>query len=120
MRGLKLKAALPQEAEEISLDPQDWDQARRQAHRMLDDILDHIEDIRLEPVWRPMPQTVRAQFRDNLPKDPQPLSEIHKQFMEQVLPYGGGNLHPGFMGWVQGRGHGSRHACRNACWRAQR
>jgi aromatic-L-amino-acid/L-tryptophan decarboxylase len=104
MRGLKLKAALPQEAEEISLDPQDWDQARRQAHRMLDDILDHIEDIRLEPVWRPMPQTVRAQFRDNLPKDPQPLSEIHKQFMEQVLPYGGGNLHPGFMGWVQGGG----------------
>ena len=29
---------------------------------------------------------------------------VHADFLRDVLPYAGGNLHPGFMGWVQGAG----------------
>jgi aromatic-L-amino-acid/L-tryptophan decarboxylase len=87
------------------LDPEDWPQARLQAHRMLDDLLDHLETLRSGPVWRPMPAQVRASFDAPLPLDPRPLAEVHQEFLHHVLPYGTGNLHPGFMGWVHGGGN---------------
>jgi aromatic-L-amino-acid decarboxylase len=87
-----------------SLDPDDWTQLRGQAHRMLDDMLDYIADIRDRPVWTPMPQTVRQHFSAEIPRHPAPLADVHREFMEYVLPYAGGNVHPGFMGWVQGGG----------------
>ena len=87
-----------------SLDPQDWTQLRAQAHRMLDDMLDYVAQIRERPVWAPMPQEVRDHFRAGIPAEPTPLQEVHREFMEYVLPYAGGNVHPGFMGWVQGGG----------------
>jgi aromatic-L-amino-acid/L-tryptophan decarboxylase len=86
------------------LDPEDWDETRRQAHRMLDDMLDHIRHIRDEPVWRPMPKDTRAGFRTPLPQAGQPLEDIHSEFLSDILPYGSGNTHPRFMGWVQGAG----------------
>jgi len=86
------------------LDPADWNETRRQAHRMLDDMLDHIQNIRQQPVWQPMPQETRAEFRAPLPAAAQPLEDIHTQFLSSILPYGSGNTHPRFMGWVQGAG----------------
>ena len=93
------------ESDSPGLDPEDWPQARRQAHRMLDDMLDHLEGLRTGPVWRPMPDAVRAGFDAPLPLEPTPLGRVHQEFLEQVLPYGTGNLHPGFMGWVHGGGN---------------
>ena len=43
-----------------TLDPQDWDEIRAQGHRMLDDMIDYIATIRERPVWRPIPDEVRA------------------------------------------------------------
>jgi glutamate/tyrosine decarboxylase-like PLP-dependent enzyme len=77
---------------------------RLQAHRMLDDMLDHIEHIGERPVWTPMPAKMRAHFRSELPHIPTTLAAVHREFLEFILPYGGGNVHPGFMGWVQGGG----------------
>jgi aromatic-L-amino-acid/L-tryptophan decarboxylase len=71
---------------------------------MLDDILDYIQNIRTRPVWQPIPQTVRAQFRVPLPPEPQKLEEVHAEFMQAILPYAAGNVHPSFMGWVHGAG----------------
>jgi glutamate/tyrosine decarboxylase-like PLP-dependent enzyme len=87
-----------------SLDPEDWTQTRAQAHRMLDDMLDYIAYIRDRPVWVPVPETVRENFRSEIPRTATPLEAVHREFMEFVLPYAGGNVHPGFMGWVQGGG----------------
>jgi aromatic-L-amino-acid decarboxylase len=87
-----------------SLDPQDWTQLRAQAHRMLDDMLDYLANIRERPVWVPMPQEARDHFRAGIPRAPAPLEDVHREFMDYVLPYAGGNVHPGFMGWVQGGG----------------
>ena len=48
----------------------DWEKFRKQAHRMLDDMLDYIENIRERPVWQPIPDEVRARFRGSLPAAP--------------------------------------------------
>ena len=71
---------------------------------MLDDMLDYIAHIRERPVWQPMPDNVRQNFRAEMPRAPAPLETVHREFMEFVLPYAGGNVHPRFMGWVQGGG----------------
>ena len=88
-----------------TLDPLDWDSIRTQGHRMLDDILDYAENIRDRPVWQPIPDRVRSQFRDALPTAPTDLAVVHATFMRDILPYTVGNAHPGFMGWVHGGGN---------------
>jgi aromatic-L-amino-acid/L-tryptophan decarboxylase len=87
-----------------SLDPDNWPEIRKQAHVMLDDMLDYIQHIRARPVWQPIPQQARAYFRANLPEAGEPLTNIHDEFMRFVLPHATGNVHPGFMGWVHGGG----------------
>ena len=87
-----------------TLDPANWQALRAQGHRMLDDMLDHLEHIRARPVWQPMPAQVRAVFHDALPRAPSDLTTAHEIFMHDILPYAVGNPHPGFMGWVHGGG----------------
>src|SRR6185312_8678383 len=77
---------------------------RSDAHRMLDDICDYLEQIRERPVWQPAPRAMRDAFGDGLPRQPTALTDAHRVFMEQVLPYAVGNAHPRFMGWVHGGG----------------
>jgi len=86
------------------LDPEDWAATRLQAHRMLDDILTYVEEIRERPVWRPIPPEIRATMREPLPLEGAPLKAVHQDFLTNVLPYATGNVHPGFMGWVHGGG----------------
>ncbi|HEY3741421.1 MAG TPA: pyridoxal-dependent decarboxylase, partial [Bryobacteraceae bacterium] len=87
------------------LDPSAWPDFRSQAHRMLDDILDSIQNIREEPVWRPIPDDLRTRLRTaDVPLTPSDLSQVHEEFMRDILPYAAGNSHPGFMGWVHGGG----------------
>ncbi len=87
-----------------TLDPVDWKSFRTQAHRMMEDMLDYVEHIRDRPVWQPMPPEVRASFRAPLPLVPQDLELVHAEFMQEVLPYAAGNVHPSFLGWVHGGG----------------
>jgi len=72
---------------------------------MLDDILDYIENIRERPVWQPIPDDVRARFREAVPTAPTDLAAVHDAFMRDILPFATGNTHPGFMGWVHGGGN---------------
>jgi glutamate/tyrosine decarboxylase-like PLP-dependent enzyme len=88
-----------------TLDPSNWDDVRAQAHRMLDEAIDYIADIREQPVWRPIPDEVRARFRDELPRQPSDLGDIYREYSEFIAPYATGNVHPGFMGWVHGGGN---------------
>ena len=87
-----------------TLDPADWPAFRAQAHRMLDDMLDYVRDIRERPVWQPAPGEVRARFRAAVPEAPSDLAAVHTEFLRDILPYAAGNVHPGFMGWVHGGG----------------
>jgi aromatic-L-amino-acid decarboxylase len=87
-----------------TLDPADWQSLSRQAHRMLDDMLDSLEHVRERPVWRPMSEKERARFREPMPHAPASLPSVNEEFMEDVLPFTASNVHPGFMGWAQGGG----------------
>jgi len=88
-----------------TLDPGDWNSFRSQAHRMLDDMLGYLENIRERPVWQPLPDEVRARLRTGrLPRGPHDLAAVHREFMHEILPFAAGNVHPGFMGWVHGGG----------------
>ena len=87
-----------------TLDPQNWDDIRAQGHRMLDDMLDYISNIRERPVWQPIPDEVRGRFRADLPVKPSGLDEVYREFADFIVPYATGNVHPGFMGWVHGGG----------------
>jgi aromatic-L-amino-acid/L-tryptophan decarboxylase len=88
----------------ITLDPLDWNAFRAQAHDMLDDMVNYIEKIREHPVWQPIPDAVRAQFRGGVPALPTDLGTVHGEFIRDILPFASGNVHPGFMGWVHGGG----------------
>ena len=87
-----------------SLDPQDWSEFRALAHRMLDDAIDGIANVRARPVWQPIPDATRAAFKADVPHEASELAEVYREFVEHVAPYATGNVHPGFMGWVHGGG----------------
>jgi glutamate/tyrosine decarboxylase-like PLP-dependent enzyme len=87
-----------------SLDPIDWEDLRRDGHRMLDDMFDHIRTLREQPLWRAPPRGELNGITEPLPRAPMELRDVHAQFVKSVLPYSSGNAHPGFMGWVQGGG----------------
>ena len=93
-----------QPASSETLDPKNWDDIRAQGHRMLDDMIDYIANIRDRPVWSPIPDAVRARFRAGLPRQPCDLGDVYREFADFVAPYATGNVHPGFMGWVHGGG----------------
>jgi glutamate/tyrosine decarboxylase-like PLP-dependent enzyme len=87
-----------------SLDPLDWKDFRAQAHAALDACLDHLQTVANGPVWRPVPDAVKAFFSAPIPQAGTPLEQVLADCREAVMPYGTGNLHPRFFGWVHGAG----------------
>jgi glutamate/tyrosine decarboxylase-like PLP-dependent enzyme len=86
------------------LDPEDWDDFRRQAHRMLDDMVSFLQTLRDRPAWQPVPDWVKTELTAGIPRGPTDLGDVYRDFQTLILPYGNGNLHPGFHGWVHGAG----------------
>jgi aromatic-L-amino-acid decarboxylase len=95
--------SLPTSTQE-SLDPEDWETLRSLGHQMLDDMVDHLRDLRAQPVWRPLPDATRATLRGPLGVEGADPATVYQRFRETVLPYSTGNTHPRFMGWVHGGG----------------
>ncbi|MDA7427892.1 pyridoxal-dependent decarboxylase [Primorskyibacter aestuariivivens] len=84
-----------------SLDPKDWTAFRTAAHDLLDQCIDQLANARNHP-WRPVPEDVRANFAlDGTAKGE---SATAKRLASEMLPYGTGNTHPRFFGWVHGTG----------------
>lgn len=87
-----------------TLDPADWAGLRALGHRMLDDMFDHLQTLRDQPVWQPMPAETRDAFRASLPREPKTAEAVYADFQRLIQPYATGNPHPRFMGWVHGGG----------------
>lgn len=87
-----------------SLDPENWQDLRQLGHRMLDDMLDYLEQVRERPVWKPIPADVKERLAVPLPEEPQDEKVVYDEFLRDVLPYNMGNIHPRFWGWVMGGG----------------
>lgn len=89
---------------EETLDPQDWQATRELGHRMVDDMLNYLQTIREQPAWRPIPQQVKENLQQPLPLTPQGEEHTYQDFLENVLPYPHGNIHPRYWGFVNGTG----------------
>ena len=89
---------------EESLDPHDWASMKDLGHRMVDDIMEYLETVRDRPVWRPIPETVKADLDQPLPLQPEGPEKVYQDFLENILPHPMGNIHPRFWGWVIGTG----------------
>lgn len=86
-----------------SLDPANWDDFRRQAHQLLEACVDHLQNAANHP-WREVEPEARAALR--LDKHTMGLGHeaLATDLAAKVLPYGTGNTHPRFFGWVHGTG----------------
>ena len=87
-----------------TLDPENWDEMRALAHRMVDDAINNLETIRERPVWRPIPDEIAARFDTPAPHEPAGADATYQEFLETILPYPMGNTHPRFWGWYMGAG----------------
>jgi glutamate/tyrosine decarboxylase-like PLP-dependent enzyme len=87
---------------EETLDPGDWTEVRALSHRIIDDAVGYLRDVRARPVWQPMPATVTQFFETPLPRSPTPLADVYQAVTQQVMPYPMGNVHPRFWAWYMG------------------
>ena len=53
-----------------TLDPENWDEMRALAHRMVDDAITYLQTVRERPVWQPMPEEITARFNAPAPNSP--------------------------------------------------
>jgi aromatic-L-amino-acid decarboxylase len=90
---------------ELTLDPSDWNAFRTLSHHMVDDMLHHLETIHDQPSWRQIPEVKEARIlTEPLPRTPQGEEAVYQNFLNDVLLYTNGNIHPRFFGWVHGNG----------------
>ena len=90
---------------EETLDPDDWAEAKAVAHRIIDDAIRHLSQVRERPIWQDMPPHVRAAYLTPVPDQPTPLESVYAELSENLLPYPMGNIHPRFWGWYMGAGN---------------
>lgn len=89
---------------EETLDPDDWEATRKLGHKMLDDMIDYLKTVRERPAWQNIPEQVKSQFTAPVPISSEQPEEVYREFVEKVLPYPMGNIHPRFWGWILGTG----------------
>ena len=93
----------PSFAPEQTLDPADWDAFRAQAHQLLDAAVDRMARYREGDVWNPFPPALQAHYQVPLPVEGMG-AETTQAHLAALLPFGVGNTHPRFFGWVHGSG----------------
>lgn len=90
--------------QDLTLDPENWDQMRALGHQMIDDLFDYWQSIREQKIWRPIPEEVKDFLNLPIPENGQPAEEVYADFKNYVFPYNKGNVHPRFFAWIQGTG----------------
>jgi aromatic-L-amino-acid/L-tryptophan decarboxylase len=90
--------------DEQGLDPGNWDEVRAMGHALVDELLDALRTVRQSAAWRPIPEAVKQSFRAGVPMEGATAEAVHREFLETVLPYRLGNIHPRFFARVMGTG----------------
>lgn len=94
---------MPDQAYE-TLDPENWDEMRALAHRMMDDAIDYLQNVSERPVWQPVPEEVKQHLQAEAPHLPTEPAAVYQEFKRDILPYPLGNIHPRFWSWYMGNG----------------
>jgi len=87
-----------------TLDPESWDDFRATLHRLADEVADFLGSAR-EHHWRPFPDDVRRRVALGDACSGVGLDQVADELIRGIMPYGAGNTHPRFFGWVQGSGN---------------
>lgn len=90
--------------EESGLDPADWEALRRLGHRIVDDVVKYHRTLGERPAWQPLTPASRDGIRRPLPREGVGEQAAYDAFVEHVLPFPYGNIHPRMWGWVNGAG----------------
>lgn len=92
------------ESQKLTLDPQDWSAMRSLGHQMIDDMMDYLQNIGNEPVWREISAEAKQFLKDPIPQQATDIEKVYEEFKQYILPYAKGNIHPRFFAWVEGTG----------------
>jgi glutamate/tyrosine decarboxylase-like PLP-dependent enzyme len=91
-------------AENLTLDPENWEAMRLLGHQMIDDLFDYWQNIREEKIWKPIPDEVKEFLDQPIPEKGQSPETVYQEFKQNIFPYNKGNVHPRFFAWIQGTG----------------
>ena len=86
-----------------SLDPVDWNAFEAAVLRVSSAALEKMRTAKEGPVWTPPTQQLKSNLAQPLPKTSTDEEAIAAALID-LLPYGVGNTHPRFFGWVHGSG----------------
>ena len=87
----------------MTLDPDNWDELETQAKLTLDAAFAHWKNAGEGRVWTPFPDKLKDALTFGVPRHGMELSDIRSALVD-LIPYGVGNTHPRFFGWVHGSG----------------
>ena len=87
-----------------TLDPEDWDQMRDLAHRVVDDALDWFQTARERPAWQPVPGEVAERLTAGAPREPSEPTAVYAEVRRDIMPYAMNTTHPRFWAWYMGSG----------------
>jgi aromatic-L-amino-acid decarboxylase len=87
-----------------TLDPENWEEMRKLAHRMVDDALNYLESARERPVWQAVPGEVKERLEAPAPQEPSDPARVYEEFQRDILSYPMNTTHPRFWAWYMGSG----------------
>lgn len=85
------------------LDPDDWAAFEAAIDSVLRAAVDKLKTASDGRVWTPPPEALKDSLVEPVPESGMPIQGLTERLVE-LLPYGVGNTHPRFFGWVHGAG----------------
>lgn len=85
------------------LDPKDWGAFKDALDTVLKAAIEKLQTADQDRVWTPPPDALKQRLGEPIPASGLPLDMLTQRLVE-LLPYGVGNTHPRFFGWVHGAG----------------
>jgi aromatic-L-amino-acid/L-tryptophan decarboxylase len=82
--------------------PQEWEEARRAGYRLVDQMIAQHQGLAEAPCWQRPPAEALAAMRRAPDAEGEGTAAALATAERAMLPYGTGNLHPRFWGWVMG------------------
>ncbi len=87
-----------------SLDPKDWSSLEKIGKEMVGDMMNYLEKIDEQPVWKNAPEDIKNFFKQSVPHQGIGEEKTYAAFKDKILPYSLLLSHPRYWGWVNGTG----------------
>ena len=85
-----------------TLDPENWDEMRELAHRVVDDAVDWFRTTRERPAWQPVPAEVAERLTSSAPLTPSEPHDVYAEVRRDIMPFAMNTTHPRFWAWYMG------------------